>query len=85
MRTERTEVRLEPRVAAGLDQARGLATRARWIEAAVLEKLDRDGVELAPAAPGEPPLRAEHEYPRRPMPRTTGGRGIKPRGGKKPR
>jgi len=79
------ELRVTPEVAAAIGRARGLVPLSTWLEDAALRKLhgsvaatpdDHARAHLDAGPPPEPPpMRAEHEWPRRPPPRLTGGRG----------
>jgi len=82
-RTSRYDVRVSPELAAQINVAAGIASRSRWIEQAIVEKLERDGkgqglvqrVALPePELSASPPLQRQDEFPRRPPPRLTGGR-----------
>ena len=45
-RTERPGIPLSPNEMTLIDQARGETPRARWIREAVLERLEREGVDV---------------------------------------
>src|SRR5437764_998198 len=68
-RSVRIEFRTTPQVSDAIDQARGLAAVSTWCEAAAIEKLERDGVQVV--APGPPLQRGspEHYPATRPAPR----------------
>lgn len=59
-RTELATARLSPREAAAMHQARGEMPKAAWLREAVLEKLAREGAEVADEARRPAPRRLNY-------------------------